>query len=80
MHLLLKTIYIGYLYKETTCFFVKLHSELADPTQFKWIEVGVDFVFPLSQEQEGDFTLRNCPSCLKFGGCSVGVWDISSQV
>ena len=33
-------------------FFAKLHSELALPTELQLDGVGVDFVFPLSQEQQ----------------------------
>ena len=32
--------------------FVKLHSELALPTELQLDRVGVDFVFPLSQQQQ----------------------------
>ena len=39
-------------YLEYVCFYVRLHSELADLTKFQLVGVGVDFVFPLSQEQE----------------------------
>ena len=53
---------------------VKLHSELADPTEVQLDGVGVDFVFPCHNNNNNnnnpqlDSTRRNDPTCLKFAG------------
>ena len=65
--------------------FVKLHSELADPTELQLDGVGVDIVFPCQKNNNNnnnqkkiksphlDSTRRNGPISLKFGGIPVGV-------
>ena len=60
--------------------FVKLHSELANPTEFQLDGVGVDFVFLCHNKKEGRrnnphlaSNRRNGPICLKSGGLPVGV-------
>ena len=41
--------------------FVKLHSELALPTELQLDRVGVDFVFPLSQQVTTSKPHQNLP-------------------
>ena len=54
-------------------------------TQLQLVGVGVDFVFPLEEEEEGRKEGRNPhlassrridPTCLNFGDCLVGVWRV----
>ena len=63
---------------------VKLHSDLRVLTQLQLDGVGVDFVFACHKEEEGGgrnthlaSTGRNGHTCLKFGGCLVGVLRVS---
>ena len=62
---------------------VKLHSKLAIPTELQMDGVGVDFVFVWNAEGRKKphlaSTGRYAPTCLKFGGCPVGVsvWRVS---
>ena len=68
-----------YLNKLLHC---KLQSELADPTQFLLIRIGVDFVFSCHNKNKKKnprlaFTRRNGFTWLKLGGCPVGAWRLS---
>ena len=68
--------------------FVRLHSDLRILTQLQLVGVGVDFVFPLEEEEvrrkEGRritlphlaFSRRNDPTCLIFSDCLLGVWMV----
>ena len=69
-----------YLNKLLHC---KLQSELADPTQFLLIRIGVDFVFHCHNKNKKKnprlaFTRRNGFTWLKLGGCPVGAWRLSA--
>ena len=58
--------------------FVKLHSELADPSELQLDGEGGDFVFPCHNKNPHlASTRKNGPTCLTFGGISVGVWKLS---
>ena len=62
----------------------KTPLQLADPTQFELVGVGVDFVFQRKKNKEGRkkknphlaSSKRNGPTCLNFGDCLVGVWRV----
>ena len=59
---------------------VKLHSDLRILTQLQLVGVGVDFVFPLEEEEGRNPHLASSrridPTCLNFGDCLVGVWRV----
>ena len=73
--------FLGGLHQPFLHIFVKLHSDLRILTQLQLVGVGVDFVFPLEEEEEGRtnphlaFSRRNdpTPTCLNFVDCLVGV-------
>ena len=69
--------------------FVKLHSELADPTQLQLVRVGVEFVLPCHNPWNTSSaawknphlasTRGNYPTCWKFGGCPLDVKRVSGN-
>ena len=48
--------------------FCQIPLQLADLTQLQFVELGVDFVLPLSQQQEETrlFTMRSKPDYVEF--------------
>ena len=67
--------------------FVKLFTDLADPTQLQLVGVGVVVVSRVTRrenmrgrKEERRTTIRgNDNTCWKFGGCPVGVWRVSGN-
>ena len=58
-------------------FFVKLHSELANPTELQLDGVGVDFVFPPSQEVT---TTSNNPHQNLPEGSVIQAWNLGLRL
>ena len=62
--------------------------QLADPTQLQLVGIGVDFVFPLDEEEEGrkeegrknnphpGSSRESDPTCLKFLVSGGYLWDV----
>ena len=59
-------------------YFVKLHSELADPSELRLDGEEVYFVFPCHNKNPHlASTRKDGPTCLKFVGIPLGVWKLS---